>query len=63
MEDTPRQDLLAGQESAQAYAAIPGMPEVDPPGNAPSTQEGLMKTLVEAFGVLASADASDKRDR
>lgn len=51
------------QLSAAAEAAVAAARKKGTPGLVPFVPECLAGTLVEAFGVLAAADATDKRDR
>lgn len=51
-------ELSAAAEAAVAAARAEGTP-----GLVPYVPEGLVKPLVEAFGVLSAADAADKRVR
>ncbi|CAM9143892.1 unnamed protein product [Scytosiphon promiscuus] len=49
--------------SAAAEAAVAAAKELGTPGLVPYVPQGLVEPLVEAFGVLSAADASDKRAR
>eukprot|EP00752_Nemacystus_decipiens_P002251 g2132.t2 len=51
------------QLSAAAQAAVAAAREEGAPGLIPYVPEGLVEPLVDAFGVLSAADASDKRPR
>lgn len=60
----PQSPLGRGKElSAAAEAAVAAARKKGTPGLVPYVPEGLAGTLVEAFGVLAAANATDKRDR
>lgn len=52
-----------GKLSAAAEAAVATAREEGTPGLIPYVPQGLVKPLVEAFGVLSAADATDKRVR
>ncbi|CAN0118223.1 unnamed protein product, partial [Ectocarpus sp. 12 AP-2014] len=52
-----------GKLSAAAEAAVATAREEGIPGLIPFVPQGLVKPLVEAFGVLSAADATDKRVR
>ncbi|CAM9280265.1 unnamed protein product, partial [Ectocarpus sp. 13 AM-2016] len=52
-----------GKLSAAAEAAVATAREEGTPGLIPFVPQGLVKPLVEAFGVLSAADATDKRVR
>lgn len=49
--------------SAEAHAAVLAAREKGTPGLVPFVPRGLIDVLVEAFGVLSSADTRDKRAR
>lgn len=60
----PQSPSGRGKElSAAAEAAVAAARKKGTPGLVPYVPECLAGTLVEAFGVLAAADATDKRDR
>lgn len=49
--------------SVEAQVAVAAAREAGTPGIVPFVDNGLIGPLVEAFGLLSSADATDKRDR
>lgn len=60
----PQSPSGRGKElSAAAEAAVAAARKKGTPGLVPYVPECLAGTLVEAFGVLAAADATDKRNR
>lgn len=60
---SPLRPGAARELSAAAEAAVEAAREEGAPGLIPYVPEGLVEPLVEAFGVLSAADASDKRPR
>lgn len=49
--------------SAAAQAAVAAMTAAGTPGLVPYVSQDLISILVEAFGVLSSVDATDKRSK
>lgn len=52
-----------GGMSAEAQDAVAAATAAGTPGLVPYIPQDLVSTLVEAFGVLSSADATDKRPK